>query len=78
MPKTLPMRMHKNMVIHCLRSATRPDEVAEMMPDYTDAEAAIRDLEAHPGEWIVGGELLTPEQYDKIRDKYEPTPQGRG
>jgi hypothetical protein len=50
---------HKNFIIEGLRRF--PEELPKMMPEYSSVEEAIKALEAHPGEWVVDGELLGPD-----------------
>lgn len=54
--KTLPLTVHKNLIIDALRRW--PEDCAKFMPTFNRAEDAIAALEAHPGEWIVNGELV--------------------
>lgn len=73
---TLPMRIHKNLLLRALHMST-PEEVPKMCPDYPGTPegkaAAIKAIEEHPGEWVIGGELLTPEQWAEVAPRYGET-----
>lgn len=73
---TLPTRVHKSLLIRALHLSA-PGEVPTLCPDYPpSAEGkaeAIAAVEAHPGEWIVGGELLTPERWKEVAHRYGET-----
>lgn len=73
---TLPMRVHKNLLVRALHMC-EPSEVPTLCPDYPPTEegqaAAIAAVEEHPGTWIVGGELLTPERWKEIAHRYGET-----
>lgn len=52
----LPMRVHKSIVIQQLRS--HPEDRAQLIPDWPGTiEEYIAELERHPGQYFVGGEL---------------------
>lgn len=53
--QTLPMRIHKGLVIQALRRW--PKDHAKFVPGFRNAREAIKALEAHPAEWIVDGVL---------------------
>lgn len=53
-----PMTINKGHIIRMLRE--RP-ELAPKLTEHESADDAIAELEAHPGEWIVDGELLAPD-----------------
>lgn len=73
---TLPMRVHKNLLVRALHMCA-PGEVPTLCLDYPPTEdgkaAAIAAVEEHPGTWIVGGELLTPEKWREIAHRYGET-----
>ena len=56
--KFTPMALHKGLVIRMLREQP---ELASELTEHESADAAIAELEAHPGEWIIEGELLAPD-----------------
>jgi hypothetical protein len=64
---TMPMAMHKGLVIHALRQF--PEDVGQMCPGFEGtAEEAIAALEAEPWEWKVGDEYLTDEEFKALRE----------
>lgn len=52
-----PLKMHKNLVILCLQN--HPEDLDKIFADgrFKTAAEAISALQAHPGEWIIGGVL---------------------
>ena len=53
------MKYHKRLIIAGLRRY--PEGLPKMMPEFDTVEEAVAALEAHPGQWVVDGELLAPE-----------------
>lgn len=56
--KFTPMALHKGHVIRMIREQP---ELASELTEHESADDAIAELEAHPGEWIIDGELLAPD-----------------
>jgi hypothetical protein len=57
--RTQPMRIHKNLVIKCLRE--HPEDLRQILGEqFATAEEAIVWLEKNPAEWIVNGVLEVP------------------
>ena len=59
MTEIVPMRIHKNFLIQMLRE--RPDEHNDFITGFDTAEDAISALIEDPGEWIIGGKLVPPD-----------------
>ena len=53
------MKYSKQFIINGLRRY--PEQLPKMMPEFKTVEEAVSALEAHPGKWVVDGELLAPE-----------------
>jgi hypothetical protein len=61
MSQTLPMKVHKSLVIQRLR--THPEDQNKLIPEWgLTVEEYIVALEAAPGEYFVNGVLETPEE----------------
>lgn len=57
--KIKPMGVHKSQLVFAIRKW--PEDFKRFTPQFGSAEEAVAAIVAHPGEWIVGGELLDPE-----------------